>query len=388
MGDGLMFTLIRNAHVFAPEDLGQKDLLICNDRIIAVEDHIDFAWDPAETEEINAAGKYLVPGFIDQHVHIIGGGGEDGFASLIPELQMTDCVRYGVTTVVGLLGTDGTAKSVRALVAKTKALKEQGMSAYCLTGSYAYPPVTVTGSVAGDIAFIDEVLGVKIAISDHRSSNISVDELAYLATQARTAGLLAGKPGIVHMHTGRGKKGLSDVIRIVEETDIPVSQFRPTHCGNQYEDAVKFAHMGGYIDFTSGPETAQNAAVLSKALHEVPVKQVTLSSDSNGSFPKWSEDKKIIGMGIGRTETLYATIRHLIKDASLDVNMSDALSLITSNVAEGLGLYPRKGAVRKGSDADLVMLDQNLNVTDVMARGAFMMRSGEVCAKNYYDDIR
>ena len=378
-----MFTLIRNAHVYAPEDLGVKDVLVCNDKIIKIAQNIVFDWDEDDFTVIEADGKILVPGFIDQHVHIIGGGGEDGFASLIREIQMTDCVRYGVTTVIGLLGTDNNAKSVETLVARTKALKEQGMSAWCLTGSYAYPSTTLTGSVARDIAFIEEVIGVKIAISDHRSSNISKEELARLATQARTAGFLAKKPGVVHMHTGRGKKGYSDVLEIVEETDIPITQFRPTHVAGQKESALKFAAAGGYLDFTSGTRTAETAAKIAEALETVPLKQITLSSDSNGSFPKWSADMKIIGMGVGRMETLFDTVRHLIKDQNIPV--PDALSIITCNVADALMLEGRKGRIAKDLDADIVLLDQDLNITDVLALGKVMVRNGEITAKNYYD---
>lgn len=378
-----MFTLIRNAHIYAPEDLGVKDVLVCNDKIIKVAENISFEWDEDDFTVIEAEGKILVPGFIDQHVHIIGGGGEDGFASLIREIQMTDCVRYGVTTVIGLLGTDNNAKSVETLVARAKALREQGMSAWCLTGSYAYPSTTLTGSVSKDIAFIDEVIGVKIAISDHRSSNISKEELARLATQARTAGFLAKKPGVVHMHTGRGKKGYSDVLEIVEETDIPITQFRPTHVSGQKESALKFAAAGGYLDFTSGIRTAETAAKIAEALETVPLKQITLSSDSNGSFPKWSPDMKIIGMGVGKMETLFDTVRHLIKDQNISI--TDAVSIITCNVADALMLYPRKGKIAKDSDADLVLLDQDLNITDVLALGRVMVRNGEIKAKNYYE---
>ena len=378
-----MFTLIKNAHVYAPEDLGIKDVLICNEKIVKVAENIQFDWDEDDFTVIDAENKILVPGFIDQHVHIIGGGGEDGFASLIREIQMTDCIKYGVTTVIGVLGTDNNAKSVETIVARAKALREQGMSAWCLTGSYAYPSTTLTGSVSRDIAFIDEVIGVKIAISDHRSSNISKDELARLATQARTAAFLAKKPGVVHMHTGRGKKGYGDVLKIVEETDIPITQFRPTHVSMQTPYAREFAAAGGYLDFTSGIRTEQTAEKIADALKEVPLKQVTLSSDSNGSFPKWSPDMKIIGMGIGKMETLFDTVRHLIKDQNIPI--TDAVSIITSNVAEALMLYPRKGKIAKDSDADLVLLDQGLNIDSVLALGKVMMRKGKLLAKNYYE---
>ena len=378
-----MFTLIRKAHVFAPEDLGVKDVLICNEKIVKVADSIDFPWDEDDLTVIDAEGKSLVPGFIDQHVHIIGGGGEDGFASLIREIQMTDCVRYGVTTVVGVLGTDCTSKHVETLVARTKALKEQGMSAYCLTGSYTYPPITLTGSVAKDMAFVDEIIGVNIAIAEHRASNISADELARLATQVRTVSFLTHKPGVVHMHTGRGKKQYSDVLKIVEETDIPISQFRPTHVNIDSESTLSFAKAGGYLDFTSGSKTSESAAHLKKALSLVPLGKITLSSDSNGSFPQWSEDgQRVVAMGVGKMETLFDTIRRLVREQGVD--LSTAVSIITKNVAKALELTA-KGTVAKDADADLVLLDGELNITDVLARGKIMVRDGELTAKNYYD---
>ena len=376
-----MFVLIKNARVYDPQDRGINDVLICNDRIIRIEPQIIFS--EPDTEVIEASGKLLVPGFIDQHVHIIGGGGEDGFASLIREVQMTDCVRSGVTSVVGLLGTDHHAKSVETLVARTKALKEQGMSAWCLTGSYVYPSNTLTGSVGRDIAFIDEIIGVKVAISDHRSSDISADELARLATEARTARLLAGKPGYVHMHTGHGKKGYTDVVKIINETDIPVSQFRPTHFDMDFPGAEEFIAMGGYADFTSGTDTAGTAARLKNAMGRMRREQMTLSSDSNGSFPQWDENKQLIGMGVGRMETLFDTIRHLIIDQN--VQIGDALTLITSNVAQALQLYPRKGTVTVNADADLVLLDQDLNIDTVLALGKTVVRNGIPCVRNYYD---
>ena len=61
------------------------------------------------------------------------------------------------------------SSSEENLVSKAKALKEEGLSVYCLTGSYGYPSVTLTGDVKKDILFIDEVIGVKLALADHRA---------------------------------------------------------------------------------------------------------------------------------------------------------------------------------------------------------------------------
>ena len=95
---------------------------------------------PQGCRVLDAAGRRVIPGLIDQHVHITGGGGESGFTSRVPELRFSDSVKAGVTTLVGLLGTDSRTRNVQNLLAKTKALNEEGITAYCLTGAYEIPP--------------------------------------------------------------------------------------------------------------------------------------------------------------------------------------------------------------------------------------------------------
>lgn len=374
-----MFYLIRNADLYTPDHAGRRDILICHDKILHIAPHIDFPW--PDVTVIEAAGRPIIPGLIDQHVHITGGGGESSFKSRAPEVTLADCIESGVTTVVGLLGTDSRTRSVANVVAKAKALSEEGITAYCLTGSYEYPSPTLTGSVTDDIVFINEIIGVKIAISDHRSSNISEAELARLATQARLAGLESGKVGEVHMHLGVGKKGLSDVFQILENTEIPIKHFRPTHIQKALADGIRFANMGGYIDFTSG-SPGEAADAMARTLPQVPADRVTLSSDSNGSMPRWNEKNELIGMDVAKMTTLFECIKELIRTHA--VPMAQALSFVTRNVAQALELYPRKGCLAVGSDADLILLKDDLSFDMVMAKGRILMEAGRVTEKGYY----
>lgn len=332
---------------------------------------------------LDGDGMTAIPGYIDQHVHITGGGGEDGFASRVPEIRLSDCIRGGVTTLVGLLGTDSVTRSVGNLVAKTKALRSEGLTAYCLTGAYDYPSPTLTGSVKRDIVFIDEIIGVKIAISDHRSSNLCKQDLIRLASEVRVAGMIAKKPGIVHLHVGNGKKGLGLLFDILETEDIPIQTFRPTHVGRVFDDAVRFAKMGGYIDFTACEEAKESAQMMIRAFEQVPLDRITLSTDSNGSIPKWNAKKEVIGMGAGQITSLHQAVKSLVKD--FGVPLSKAIRPSTVTVAEALGLSGRKGLLATGYDADVLLLNDQLDIDTVVAGGRLMMGGGRILKKGAFE---
>lgn len=370
-----MLAIIENVHVYQPEDLGVNDILLCHDKIVEVGSKLARSYPKAN--RIEGKGLMAIPGYIDQHVHVTGGGGEGSFKTRVPELKFTDCIRAGVTTLVGLLGTDGITRSVENLVAKTKALNEEGITAYCLTGSYEYPTITLTGDVKKDIAFIREVLGVKVAISDHRCSHLTKQELTRLVSDVRMAALVSGKPGLVVFHLGRGKEQLNMLFEILEETDLPIKHFRPTHIGKLGGQAVKFAKMGGYVDFTAGSNPSASAADIVDALKAgAPLERMTLSSDSNGSLPKWNDKNEMIGIVAASMTSLHKVIRALVQEESMD--MAKALRLVTTNVAQALELHETKGKLQPGYDADVLLLDRDFIIDTVIARGRVLMQGGEM----------
>jgi beta-aspartyl-dipeptidase (metallo-type) len=376
-----MLTIIEGVHVYAPHDLGIQDIVFCYDKILEIGDNLFPSYPKAK--RVDGKGLMATPGFVDQHVHVTGGGGEGSFRTRVPELKLTDCVLAGVTTLVGVLGTDGITRSVENLVAKTKALCEEGLTAYCLTGSYEYPTITLTGDVKKDIAFIHEVLGVKVALSDHRCSHLTKAELVRLVSDVRMASLISGKPGLVTMHMGRGKQHLNMVFEILAETDLPIKHFRPTHVGKLGEPALRFAKMGGYIDFTASPDPRDAAGDILEAIKAgAPLDKMTLSSDSNGSLPKWNEKNEMIGIVAASMKSLHHVLKELIQTGSMEV--TDALRLATTNVAQALELHGRKGKLQAGYDADLLLLDSDLNLDTVIARGQLLMRGGALQVQDTY----
>lgn len=347
------------------------DLLSLDGRITMLGKNLENYY---HAEEIDIKGKRIFPSLIDGHVHVTGGGGEMGPTSRVPEIKCKDIITAGVTTVVGLLGTDSVTRSVENLVSKVKELNLYNVRTFALTGSYEYPTRTITGSVKKDITYISEIIGCKLAISDHRSSYVTEDELARLASECYLGGLFAGKVGELHMHTGgMGKEGLSKVFKVLDEHEIPIKTFRPTHCKNVVDDAVKFMNMGGYADFTAGEDGLEE---LNYAIEHAPFERITLSSDSNGSVPVWSKDKELIGIGAAKITELFDTIKLLSKNYKHD--LKDMIKLASTNAAKALEIDKITGDIKVGLSMDIMALDEDDNVDTVISKGKV-----EMFEKNY-----
>lgn len=378
--------LIRNADVYAPEHLGLRDILIEGERIARVEADLSrYAALADETYDIR--GATVVPGYIDGHIHITGGGGEQGPASRVPECPLTALTTNGVTTILGLLGTDGTSRSLPNLLYKCRALNEEGVSCYMLTGAYQFPSPTMTGSVIDDIALIDRVIGCKIALSDHRSSNLTKQELIRLASDVRMGGLISGKAGVLVMHMGSGVNRLRHVLDAVRETDIPVRTFWPTHMRRSPElidEGVEFIALGGTIDFTATEDGAVAATVAGLVKERgVNIDSITMSSDAFGSQPRFDEKGNCVGLTYVSPRTLHMELKQLVQ--AHDLPLSEALKLLTVNPARMMLLSGVKGEIAPGADADLIAYGPDMEIDTVFARGTLAVRHGEAVLKGRFE---
>ena len=373
---------IQNIDVYAPQHLGKKDVLTIHDKIVKIADAdtMQLTGIFPEAEIIDGTDRILTPGFIDCHVHVLGGGGEGGFANRTPEATMEGMTKFGVTTVVGCLGTDGIGRDMCALVAKTKGLNEQGMTAYCYTGSYQIPVRTLTDSITKDIMMIQEIIGTgEIAISDHRSSQPTFEEFARVVADTRLGGVLSGKAGIINVHLGDSRRFLDLIERVIDETEIPASQFLPTHINRNemlFRKAITYALKGGAVDFTGNEdidywETICDEVRVCNGMKRmldagVNPNRITISSDGQGSLPIYNKQGEFLGMGVGQSSCLLKEVKECVERT--DIPLEIALSTITSNPAEILNLKG-KGKIEEGYDADLCILDQSLQVMEVIAKG-------------------
>lgn len=370
-------TLIKNAQVFAPRAFGLCDVLVAGNHIAKIDQQLELPANLGQT--VNADGAWLIPGLVDSLVHISGGGGEGGFASRTPELQVEDALCHGVTTVVGALGTDAVTRTLNEMYGKAQALNAQGLNCFMQTGSYQVPVNTLTGSVRSDIMLVGPVIGVgELAISDHRSSHPTRNELARIAADARVAGLLSGKGGVVSVHVGGGGGLLQPLFDVVENSDIPITQFYPTHINRNEHllaNGVAFARAGGFIDFTTSttPEILASgefraSRALRLALEQgAPAEQLTFSSDAQGSLTNFCDQGGLMNIEVGAIGSLFDEFRLAVLDEGIE--FSRALQVVTSNPARALGLRG-KGQISEGGDADLLLVDpERFAITHVMSRG-------------------
>ncbi|MFM5854302.1 beta-aspartyl-peptidase [Aeromonas rivipollensis] len=372
-----MLTLIEGAEIHSPAPLGQQDLLVADGRVAWLGKGLTVPPD-WPLERVDGRGRYLVPGLVDPLAHITGGGGEGGFAFRTPELAAGEALKAGVTTLVAALGTDSLTRTPAQVLGKVREFRAAGVSAYMYTGSYHLPVKTLTGRVESDIMLIPEVLGVgELAISDHRSSAPTHDELARLVSEARVAGLLAGKSGISFFHVGDGRGALAPLRALRDGTDIPLRQLYPTHCNRNpwlFAEAIDWGRAGGWIDLTTssfpellddGEQLAAEALVALLAAG-VPADRISFSSDANASLPRFDGEGRLVEMRCGQIASLW---HECVRACALGVSLEVALGVVTANPARALGLAG-KGVIGVGQDADLLLIaPEHLAIERVMSGG-------------------
>ncbi len=388
-----MFELITNADVYAPRPLGMQHLLTCAGKIVYI------GIDKPELDQqlgvnvIDAEGARLVPGFIDAHAHITGGGGEAGPSTRVPPLALSQFTRAGVTSVIGLLGTDDLTRNPQTLLTQVMGLREEGLSAWCYTGGYHIPAITLTQSVRSDIVNLEPVIGVgEVAISDHRSSQPTLDEILRLASEAHVAGLMTGKAGIVHFHLGDGERGLSMIRDALQSSEIPSRVFNPTHINRNkdlFEEACDLSGQGCGVDITAFPEGESDSkgwsateAVVRYFDKGCDAQRLTISSDGGGCLPQFDAQGELLKMGFAKSSAMAITFKSML-DAGM--KLEQTLPLMTSNVANLLRFH-YKGQIEVGRDADLLLVNDTHEIDSVMARGVWHMRQGQPLIRGLFEN--
>ncbi|MBX9929235.1 MAG: beta-aspartyl-peptidase [Gemmatimonadaceae bacterium] len=383
--------LLTDCDLYAPHHVGRVAILVAGGRIAWIGTERPALPAALGVETIDAVGLRVIPGLIDGHAHLTGGGGEAGPHTKVPPLALSRFTLGGVTTAIGVLGTDDVTRTTGELITAVHALRAEGLNAWAYTGGYHVPLTTLTGSVRGDMAFVECLIGVgELALSDHRSSQPTLDELLRIAADAHVGGLMTGKAGIVHLHMGDGVRGLQLVRDALAQSELPPRVFNPTHVNRRralFDEAIALARGGCSIDVTAFPvDEGEDAYDAAEALERyrasgAPPERITVSSDGGGCLPVFDGDGRVASFDVGRPAALIATI---VDAVARGLALEAVLPAFTTNVARLLRL-PHKGHISVGSDADLVILDARGGVRDVMIGGEWMVRAATAVRRGAFD---
>jgi beta-aspartyl-dipeptidase (metallo-type) len=337
--------LVENGEIYSPAPRGRATVVVAGGRIEKIGDVDASSFSP---QRLDATGCIVTPGLIDGHIHLIGGSGEKGFASASAAITARELLAAGTTTAVGLLGTDTTTKTLPSLLAKVKALREEGLNARMWTGGY--DARSLLGCVRDDVVLFEEIIGAgEIAIADRRGIHYDARTLARLASDCYIAGTLTGKAGVLHLHTGE----LPERLRIVRELldlGVPAAAIHPTHVNRNeglFAEAAELTRRGVAVDLD------------------------VVDEDLGEWLQRYDGDRSMVTVStdapIGRVAALFEQIRNVVQENIWP--LEDALALATRNPARVLKLQ-NVGEIAEGKRADLLVLDaRTLEIRHVIAEG-------------------
>ena len=193
----------------------------------------------------------------------------------------------------------------------------------------------------------------------------------------------------ISVHMGSGKYNMSEINEAIKLSNLPVTVFRPTHINRKRSlclETLEFAKNGGFIDITCGiPSEISISDILDIAKEEnIPLKNITVSSDGYGSWSSYDDAGNLVKIGVTPIDTLLAEIKELV---SLGHSMKDVISLFTSNVADALKISKQKGRLNDGLDADLLILNEDLSLYGVIAKGEVLMEGEKILKLGTYENV-
>ncbi len=388
-----MFKLIKGAEVYAPEHLGVKDVLVAGEKVIRIDDSVD-APSGFDCETIDAMGKIMYPGFVDNHIHFIGADDGQGPMGRTGDITWSNLVESGTTTAVGCLGSSRFVRSLHSLYIKTLELDMMGLTTYMYTGSFVIPPPTLTGEIRKDIYLIPKVIGLKTAISDTTTNHHTWRDLSSINAEVQYAADIANKTAVLHVHVGRQKTRMGRIFELIENTGTNPARVIPTHINRRnpdvIEQSIEYTKMGGIVDLSSLMRKEEGTMTglkpeyaIKRMLDEGAVlKNITMSSDGNVPQLILGEDGKRVGRYIAPLDLNRREIRDMANNGVC--SLSDALKILTSNVGKALGIP--KGVIAEGYDADLVIADgvENMRIDQVYAMGKRVVEKGEAIWKTHF----
>jgi N-acetylglucosamine-6-phosphate deacetylase len=343
---------------------------------------------PPDTKEISATTLTAVPGFLDIHIHGAGGhdvmeGSEQALAAVTRTVASHGTTSILATTVTASL--DDTYRSI------------EGISRYIAQQHTTDEPRAEVLGIHFEGPFLSpERRGVHPAEFLLLPSTEVLEKL--LQTSAGNARILTLAPELLGATPCIEAARSAGLVVAMGHTDATYEQARAAiahgvhHAVHVYNAMRPFSHRDSGVLGAILTSPVVSAEMIADGVHvEEAAMRLLLQAKGPGCVILVSDGISATGMpdgtytlgkfqvevagGVvrnsegklaGSTLTLDRALRNIV---GLGVPMPAALGMLTTNPASLLGIEFKKGALRFGADADIVLLDEALQVSNVWVRG-------------------
>lgn len=400
--------IVRNGTVVTPAGRGEQDIAVEGGRIVAIARRGGLAM--GARREVDATGRYVLPGVIDGHVHFRDPGFtyKEDFGT-----GSRAAVMGGVTTVLDMPNTKPLTDSVENAQIK---IDEVTPKAYCDFGLIGLVvtenvqnlrPMALAGQVVGFKAFLGitigaipapddgavldamrEIRSVGMRLGFHAENNQIMDhEIARLKAEGRTDALahVESRPVLAEVESiqrmGLFGQATGCKLHIFHLSSRPglemIDHWRSLGVDYSAETGAHYCFLGAEDMSTLGPRLRMNppvrhradghGATLVEGLATGRVTGIATDHSPHTHEEKLNDDiwKAISGFaGVETSVRLFLT--YAVNEGRMSLEQFARAS--SEGLAKAWGMYPRKGAILVGSDADLTIVDLDVEDTIEEAR--------------------
>ena len=381
-------TLIHAGHAFTPvTDIPDAAILIRDGVIESVAPRSGVSL-PAGAVEITAMDKLAVPGFLDVHIH--GAGGHDvmeGTETALKTVAHT-IARHGTTSFVATTVTASAEDICRA---------SEGIAGYIAQQRQACESKAEVLGIHFEGPFLSSV---RRGVHPREFLKLPSAELLekFLDAAKGQAQILTIAPELLGAMPCIDAARQAGLVVAIGHTDATYEQARAAiargahHAVHVYNAMRPFSHRDSGVIGAVLTTPDVTAELIADGIHvDETAMRLLLKAKGAGSVILVSDGISATGMpdgnytlgtfkvtvsgGVcrgaegklaGSTLTLDRALRNIV---NLGIPLGDALRMLTLNPATLLGIEFKKGSLRTGADADLLLLDHALNVTQVWTRG-------------------
>lgn len=380
-----MLTQIYNGKVLVPGGrwVNNGSVIIKDTEIVEVLGHSRIM--EGVDKSYNAGGGYIMPGGIDIHVH--GGGGRD-FMEATEEAFVTavEAHRLNGTTSMFPTLSSSPVELIREAATVCERLAADPMSG--VLGLHLEGPY-VSSRMAG--AQMPEIIRIPSPME-----YVALVEDFPCIRRWDAAPELPGADDFARYITGRGlvaalahtEANYNDVRKAYESGYTLATHFynamTTSHKNGVYkhEGTVESVYLMDGIDVEVIADGIHVPPIMLKLVHKLKgVEHTCLITDAlacSASNSTTAFDPRVIidngvcklrdGSAIaGSIATMDRLIRTAVKEAGLP--MEDVARMVSETPAKIMGVYDRKGSICKHKDADIIVMDKDLNLTHVVAMG-------------------